>query len=92
MTYGTISTLYSRNASRLPYMRKLATCSLLITVLNCEAGTNQFYYIPDKTPGITSTNWSYPDSPGDYFWNGLRTALVIGLTSVVIGAFIRKVG
>jgi len=48
-----------------------------------------FYSIPDKTPNMGTNVWAYPETPGAYYWNGLRTALVIGLFALTIGAGVR---
>jgi len=70
---------------------KLTTLLLLlgIGIARADYSTN-FYAIPDKTPGLTNgAAWTYPESPGTYYWNGMRTALVLGLFCIVIGAGVR---
>jgi len=64
--------------------------ALLALSANAQYSTN-FYAIPDKTPGITNNTqaWPYPESPGTYWWGGLRTALVMGFVCLLLGAGVR---
>lgn len=72
----------------------MKTLTLAFLLIACSAraqyATN-FYAIPDKTPGLTNSvvEWGYPEPPGAYFWNGFRTACVMGLLCLAVGAGVR---
>jgi len=74
--------------------------SLLILLLVCPGalaqGVTNWVAVPDVTPGLglagSNTVWEYAETPGTYFWNGFRVAMMIGLVSVTIGAITRYVG
>lgn len=70
------------------------TLAIIILGLSITAHAQyetNFVAIPDKTPGITNTAsaWGLPESPGTYFWNGFRVALVIGFFGAAVGAGVK---
>jgi len=71
-------------------MRFFALAFLLV-VSSAVAGDYSTNFVPivDKTPWITSTNWEYAESPGTYYWNGLRTGIVMGFFCMIVGAGVR---
>jgi len=53
--------------------------------------STNLYSIEDKSPGLSAglTNWPYADSPGAYYWNGVRTSVVMGFLCMILGAGVR---
>lgn len=73
-------------------MRILALAFLLIAASAGAAGyETNFIGTIDQTPGMSTgnTNWFYPETPGTYYWNGVRTAFVMGFFCLAIGAGVR---
>jgi len=71
-------------------MQKYLLVLMLAGTMSARAqyDTN-LYAIPDKTPNMGTNGWAFPETPGEYYWSGLRTALVMGFFCLVIGAGVR---